>query len=396
MNIKNKAVFLGYIVVSIMFLTSCSVLGNRSKDNDANAKVYKVGLIAPLSGSLSAQGLGIKNSADLAIKEINKKHLIKGVKFELDAQDDQANPTVAQNAANVLIKDPTVIGIAGTLNSSTAQVIQPILAQNHIPLISFGNTSISLTAGPNPEAPKRPFDNYFRLVARDDFQGEYAAKYIYNTLNIHTVATIHDKKTYGQGLVDAFTKSFKALGGNVSLADTINPGEKDYSAAAQKVKNSGAQLIYYGGEYPEAELLTDQVKQLNSNIHLFGGDGIYDDSYIDVAKKHADGDYVTNIGLPIDKLDQGKQFLDLYKKEHYKEEQSAYGPLAYDAVNTIINAFHNINASTDKTKLINAIQSIQFDGISGHVSFDQYGDTLNKRITLYQVNNDKWTVKSTQ
>jgi len=51
-------------------------------------------LIAPLSGDLSALGLGIKNSVDLAIKQANDSNAIPGWKLVLAAEDDQATPDV--------------------------------------------------------------------------------------------------------------------------------------------------------------------------------------------------------------------------------------------------------------------------------------------------------------
>ena len=46
-------------------------------------KVVKIGVIAPLSGDLSALGLGIQNGVDLAIKQANETNDDPG----LDARD---------------------------------------------------------------------------------------------------------------------------------------------------------------------------------------------------------------------------------------------------------------------------------------------------------------------
>ena len=86
------------------------------------AKVAKIGVIAPLSGDLSALGLGIQNSVDLAVKQANEAGAIPGWTLEVDAQDDQATPDVGKNAATKLAGDDTVIGVVGTLNSSVVPV----------------------------------------------------------------------------------------------------------------------------------------------------------------------------------------------------------------------------------------------------------------------------------
>src|ERR1700709_1012818 len=104
-----------------------SACGSRSADTPAgttSTKTAKIGVIAPLSGDLSALGLGIQNSVDLAIKQANTANAIPGWKLEISAQDDQATPDVGKNAATKLAGDPDVIGVVGTLKSSVAQPVQ--------------------------------------------------------------------------------------------------------------------------------------------------------------------------------------------------------------------------------------------------------------------------------
>ena len=97
---------------------------------------------------------------------------------------------------------------------------------------------------------------------------------------IKKVATVHDKKTYGQGLVEAFTKEFTAKGGSVATAQTINPDDSNYSAVVQQVKSSGATALYYGGEYPQMGPLSKQLHGAGVAIPLMGGDGVFDKQYI--------------------------------------------------------------------------------------------------------------------
>ena len=84
------------------------------------------------------------------------------------------------------------------------------------------------------------------------------------------VATIHDKKAYGQGLVAAFSEAFKSGGGEVVDAETINPDDKDFSAVISKVKNAKPDAVYYGGEYPQAGPLSQQAKAAGLTVPLDG------------------------------------------------------------------------------------------------------------------------------
>ena len=118
-------------------------------------KVAKIGVIAPLSGDLSALGLGIQNSVDLAIKQANEANAIPGWTLELDAQDDEAKPDVGKNAATKLAGDDDVVGVVGTLNSSVSQSVQPVLSQReHRPGLA-GQHQPDADPGPGPGQPER-------------------------------------------------------------------------------------------------------------------------------------------------------------------------------------------------------------------------------------------------
>ena len=107
-------------------------------------------MVAPLSGGLSSLGLGMSHSADLAVDQANAKCTVPGYQLVFQPEDDQATPQVAGQAATKLASDPNVVGVVGTLNSSTSQTVQPILADRSIVQISPANTNPTLTLGEDP------------------------------------------------------------------------------------------------------------------------------------------------------------------------------------------------------------------------------------------------------
>jgi branched-chain amino acid transport system substrate-binding protein len=167
-----------------------------------------------------------------------------------------------------------------------------------------------------------------------------------------------------------------------------------------KQKNPG--LVYYGGEYPEASLISSQMKSGGLRVPLMGGDGIYDPTYIKVAKANAEGDYATSVGAPTDQLDSAKQFVADYKAAGYSEGYSAYGAYAYDAANVVINALAKVLPGKDKIDdsvkqaIVDAVQNTNTNGVTGAISFDQYGDTTNKVLTVYTVKGGNWVPAKTE
>ena len=265
----------GVLLAASLALTACGSRdsGGGSNSGGTTTKTAKIGVIAPLSGDLSALGKGIQHSVELAVKQANDSNAIPGWKLEVYAVDDEGKAEVGKNAATKLAADDAVVGVVGNLNSSVSQQTQPVFAAAKITQISPANTNPTLTKGADAANPKRTYATYFRTCTTDAIQGPFAAQYLLAN-GMTKVATIHDKKAYGQGLVDAFTAEFKKGGGTVTSAQTINPDESNYQAVVSAISPTGPQAVYYGGEYPQAGPLSQQMKAAGLNVPLMGGDGI--------------------------------------------------------------------------------------------------------------------------
>lgn len=385
-------------VIGVLVLAAC---GEKSEDDPGQGggtKTAKIGVIAPLSGDLSALGLGIKNGVDLAIRQANEGNKIDGWKLELAAEDDQATANVGATAAAKLSSDTAVVGVVGTLNSSVAEQVAPVLQQAKIVQVSPANTGVALTGRDNLAAQKRKYANYYRVATTDDIQGPFAAQYLLGT-GVKSVAIVHDKKTYGQGLQAAFAAEFKKGGGTVTATETINPGDKLFSGVITKILNSKPGAVYYGGEFPEAAPLSKQLHDAGFKGPLMGGDGIYDQKFID--NGGVEGDLSTSVGAPTDTLASAKAFVDAYTAAGFKEAYGAYGAYAYDAANVIIEALKKSLAGKGKIDTavreatVTEVGNVKISGVTGDVAFDEFGDTTTKVLTVYAVTAKKWAPKKT-
>ena len=398
--------FPALLVIAAMLFAACGsdepeeTTGGDDEGAAAATKTVKIGVIAPLSGDLSALGLGIRNGAQLAVDQANEEGKIEGWEIELVAEDDTAKADVGAQVASKLASDKDVAGVIGTLNSSVALQVAPILEKANIVMVSPANTGVELTGRDNLAAQARRYKNYYRVATTDDIQGPFAANYATQDLKAKTVAIIHDKKTYGQGLSDAFKAQFEKNGGKVVAAETINPGDKDFSAVLSKIKPSNPDLIYYGGEFPEASLLSSQAKQQGIKVPLMGGDGIYSGKFFETAKEAGVGDLATSVGAPTDELESAKDFVEAYNAdpELKKDPYEAYGAYAYDAANVIIEALAEVLPDADaiddatRTKLIDEVGKVTLDGVTGKVAFDKFGDTTTKVLTVYKGENRNGTL----
>src|SRR5436190_800519 len=97
----------------------------------------KVGFIGPLTGGVSVNGLGGRNSADLAVKLRNADAKAK-YEYELVVLDDACTPNVAVQVATKMSADKEIIAAATHYCSSTAIATVDVYHKFGLPVIVWG------------------------------------------------------------------------------------------------------------------------------------------------------------------------------------------------------------------------------------------------------------------
>jgi branched-chain amino acid transport system substrate-binding protein len=123
----------------------------------------KIATQSPLSGPQSALGVGIRNGADLGLRDMGKMLTDMGFEVELAPFDDQAKPEVGAANAKSIASDPDILCVVGHLNSGVALASLPTYSDNNLAMVSPANT--------NPKITESGYKNAFRVVGRDDVQG---------------------------------------------------------------------------------------------------------------------------------------------------------------------------------------------------------------------------------
>ena len=80
-----------------------------------------------------------------------------------------------------------------------------------------------------------------------------------------------------------------AAGLKEAMAESINPGEKDYSALVSKMKDAGIDAIYMGGYHPEGALILKQMREQGSKAQMLAGDSMNNVEFWTIAGDAATG-----------------------------------------------------------------------------------------------------------
>lgn len=363
--------------------------------------IARIGVVAPLNSGLTKFGRGIRNSAQLAVDQANARHVLNGWRFVLDARDDSSDPATGQAAARALARDPKTIGVVGTYNSGVAAKVAPVLASKGIVMVSPANTDATLTLGPDPAHPVRPWANYFRLVAPDSVQGPFLAGSAYDDLGVRRVSIVTETKSVSKGLADSFAAAFTSRGGTVLSEHVVPDATTDFTQVVQSIIGEHPDLLFFGGEYDSAAMLAKQAVAGGIAVPLMGGDGIKDDAFITGAGAASEGDYASTVGAPLASLPSAAAYAEAYQRAGFTDPPSDYGVYAYDATNLIIAAAKQVLTGGNRVDrqvrdaIVAAVQNADTTGASGPISFDAFGDTRHKVFTLYRVVNGAWTAVKT-
>ncbi|MFN7087061.1 MAG: branched-chain amino acid ABC transporter substrate-binding protein [Burkholderiales bacterium] len=351
------------------------------------AITVRIGSASPLTGPQAHIGIDIRNGVQLAIDDLNAAGVEIGgkkVKFELIAEDDEANPTKATTVAQKLV-DAKVAAVVGHFNSGASIPASKIYSDAGIPQISPSST--------NPKYTQQGFKTTFRVVAHDDQQGPTLARFALDKLNAKSVAVIDDSTAYGQGLADAFEATAKAAGAKIVAREHTTDKDTDFTAILTKIKGRKPDLIMFGGIDPQAGPMVKQMAALGIKARFIGGDGIQTPNFIKLAGDAAEGVMASMPGLPMAQMPGGKVFMDKYKAK-FNAEVELYAPMGYDAVMVFVEAMKRAG-SPDPARFLPEIGKTSYRGVIGPIAFDEKGDLRNGPITIYVVKNGKWDALET-
>ena len=346
------------------------------------ADTIRIGVPGAHTGDLASYGLPSLNAARLAADEVNAKGGVLGMQVEIVPQDDQCKPEMATNAANKLISDQ-VNAVMGHICSGPAKATQSIYTEAKMITVSPSATSPELTGG------NAPF--FFRTIARDDQQAHLGAAYALNKLGAKKIALLHDKGDYGKGYID-FSKEFIEKDGRaqVVLYEGITVGAVDYSAIIQKLRQSGADLVMFGGYHPEASKLVQQMRKKRIKTPFLSDDGVKDEQFIKVAGKDAEG-VLASGPKDVTSVPMNKSARDAHVKT-YNTQPGAFFDNGYAATQALLAAMQSAGTATDPDKIAAALRENYVETPLGKIKFDQQGDAEGIGFDIYVVKDGKFVV----
>ena len=339
-------------------------------------QTVKIGFSSPLTGPQASAGQDNQGGLQLAIERLNSQGLVIGgkkIKFEVVAEDDQADPKSGVAAAQKLV-DIGVKAIVGPYNSGVT-----------IPASRVYNDAgvVTATVASNPKVTQQGFANLFRVAASDSQLGGKMALYAAKELKVKTVSVIDDRTAYGQGLAEEFIKVAQANGIKIVSKDFTNDKASDFAAILTSIKSKKPDAVFLGGYAPQGGPLKRQMKQLGVDAVLLGGDGICSPEMGRLGGDAiGESVYCSQGGTMLEKAKEGKAFADAYQKKFGRPAET-YAVSFYDGMMLIAQAMKTAN-SVEPKQYSPVLAKIKYKGVVGEYEFDDKHDLKQSPVTIFR------------
>jgi len=352
----------------------------------ATAKdTVKIAFIGPLTGGVSANGLGGRNSADLAVRLRNADPNSQ-YGYELVVLDDECKPNIGVQVATKAAADRKVIAGVTHYCSAVAMGTVDVYHRFGLPVVVWGAVLPDITYA-------HDYKEIHRVNGTMINQNEVAAQFM-TGLKYKKWVIIHDTTDYGKGHNKYFSEDLAAHGGTVLRTFGVTADQQDFNAELTKIKELGPEVIYFGGLTPIGVRIRAQMDKLGINAEFQGTSGIVADTFIQGSGPLAEGVVAFREGAPTEKLPGGKFFLAEYAKAGYKEPPEAYGAFAFAAMTLILDTIEK--TGPDRKKVIAALNGVKgknaADSIIGKIDFDDHGQNTIAIISKYVAQDGKWVL----
>jgi ABC-type branched-subunit amino acid transport system substrate-binding protein len=373
-----------------------AVAGCGGSGSGGDLSDLRIGVLAPLTGSLDDFGKAGAEAARIAGAEVNRAAEDAGIELRvrLVVEDTGTDAQGAQEAATKLIESDGVSAIAGPWASSEVYpTAENVAVPSGIPLLTPSSTEAAVTDIQDDG-----------LVARtapsDALQAPVLAGLVADALGADaTVVTAHRNDAYGNGLIASFTEAWEAGGGTVLRNVPYNPEASSLDSEAGQIARGnpdGWVIVDYPGTWTTMGAALVRTGRWDP-ARTFSGDGLRSENLPNetsgAATEGMRGTAPTSIDAPA-----GEAFDALWRREADGSRQT-YDANNFDAV-VLLSLAAAAAGSTDPSDIAGELdevsgppgekytfealdsamaaadagEDIDYEGASGPIDLDDKGD----------------------
>lgn len=362
----------------------------------ALAADIKVGSVGGVTGGIADLIPAILAGRDLAAAQVNANGgLLAGDTMKLIVADSGCEAKVGVDAGQKVVNVEQVVAVIGASCSGASIALATSV------VIPAGLLMISDTASAPGFSDLDDNDLVFRANVSDSFQGSALAKAVWDS-GVRSIAVAYANDDYNAGIAGAFVPAFEAIGGTITSSQAHEPKKSSYRGELATLAGAGdadalAVFAYFG-----ASGITVIKNSLENGLfdNFFGADGMLHESVIEqVGAENIAGKLALTQPSADHDTDAYKNFASDFEAATEYKGDANFAANGYDATFLVALAIE-IAGSTDRLAIaaaarklndpagmvilpgqwaeakaaIAAGKSINYEGASGTVDFDEKGD----------------------
>jgi len=371
-------IFAMALAVSMLLVVGCSQEAPETEQKaetaaPAEPAVITIACASPFTGALAPYGDNVKAGVTMKVDEINAAGGVNGKQVEVIYLDELCDPKEAATVATKIAQNDDIVGIVGHLCSSAHLAALPTYVRKGIPAISPTATNVTISDKNKDDAGKVWS---FRDVYRDDFQGQFLARYAKEALGLTKIAVFYENNDYGIGLKDAFVNKAKELGLEIVGEEAYVKGTPDFTPQLTSLKAGKPDGMFISGYYNEGALIADQAAKLGMDVVKLGADGFDNADYIKLAAEASEGTYLT-VPFLAEAAGAGAQEFMVAYKERFGRDVDYMSANAYDAAAILLQAIGAAGADRNAVRDYMAGMDTPeegYQGVTGLTYFNEHGD----------------------
>ena len=230
------------------------------------ADPVNIGGLYPVTGSFAQIGQACVNAAKLAVEMVNSAGGIKalgGAKINLILSDVQSEPTVTRTETDRLISSNKLSAIHGCYASALTLIASEVAERAKVPLITGSSTDM-LNKG-------RTFT--FTPFARASQFAKAQLQMARLVSDKPKVAVIFENTAFGTSTSNGLKEQAPGEGVEIVLFEPYSAGFADAGPLINKIKSSGADMLFSVSYLNDLILIVRTVKQVGLKVAINGGSG---------------------------------------------------------------------------------------------------------------------------
>ena len=375
---KKSIKIISLLIAMLMLVAVISGCNTKTPDSpDVTEKNITVGVLVPLSGSEAYYGNDMLQSYRLAVEEINAEGGINGRQITLYSADDGCDPNMASTAAARIIATGVDFVVGGYGSGATIPALHQFYDANLMMLISCANSTDITALGLNQSFMLNSPGTHATIKLLD----------LLKSLGSENVALVHQGDAYTKNLSDICSDILPQHGVNIATVEVMDKGQPDVSAIVTTIKNSGADFVYWCGYHADGSNVIKQLRQGGYEGDIAVGDGSASVELIEACGEAGEGVYVTSPPF-VEFAEGGEKFVADYKAM-FNMDPGTYATLCYDTMYVLKEAIETAGSiETDKVR--QAVQDIEYKGLSGLISFTEDRELEFSNFIILQIADGKF------